>query len=201
MNKILITGASSGIGKVTSDYLMSFGFCVTALTRDQLDLNDLNKVKSFDLTSFDILINNAGHELGLGCRFDEISHDDFLSQMNVNLLAPMILSHNFITQNSSGLVINITSGIVDEYRINSVPYYTSKSALQKFCKSLREDMKENFRVVEIKPKRINTEFMLKNNAKQLNNNFLIEPIEVAKAVKFAIDNENISNITVQHPKR
>ena len=199
--KIAITGTSSGIGKETSSYLKSFGYQILEINRQLLDLNDIESVKNFDLSGFNVLINNAGHELGINTRFDQVSTNFWLGQMNVNLLAPMMLTHNFLSQNSSGLIINVTSGIVGKYRPNSVPYFVSKSALSLFTEAVQVDMKDNFRFVEVIPKRINTGFATKNGADSSNSDYLIEPIEVAKNIKYVIENEFIQKITVSHSKR
>ena len=80
MNKVvLITGASSGIGKSTAEYLSKKGFIIYGTSRNpskynypnnyklfQLDINDFNSIKSLlnkilsKEKKIDILINNAG---------------------------------------------------------------------------------------------------------------------------------------------
>ena len=178
------------------------GDTVVSINRPEFDLNDIISVQSIDLSNIDILINNAGHELGMGKSFNDMTQSDIISQVNVNLLSPMLLTHQFINQNSKGTVINITSGCINDLKKSTATYFTTKSGLSCFTKAVSKDMKHSFRFVEIVPRRIKTNFHQTSKASDLyNNDYILDVNEVSKVILFIIDNPYITNITVKDPRR
>ena len=109
---VLITGASTGIGRVTTEFLASKGFGVYACARKQADLDELEKInnvisikldvtkdedvqaaKNFILeqkTSLYGLINNAGINY-VGPLMD-LSTDELVIPFNVNVIGVFYLS-------------------------------------------------------------------------------------------------------------
>ena len=61
--KIAITGTSSGVGKELSEQLCK-NYEVVCITRDLLDLADLDAVTDHDMPVVDMLINCAGTDRG-----------------------------------------------------------------------------------------------------------------------------------------
>ena len=129
---ILITGASSGIGKDTAKYFQSKGWNVVATMRspenekelkaldsvlvtklDVLELNTIddaieNGIKRFG--KIDVLLNNAGY--GAYGPLESFPREKILRQFNTNVIGLMdvtraILPH--FRQNKNGIVINISS--------------------------------------------------------------------------------------------
>src|SRR3989338_10921425 len=114
---VLITGATSGIGRSTALLLGRKGYTVAAIGRDkeklktlhnnilnpskhlflECDLSDskqLNKAFHEVITTYDkvdILINNAG--IGLFKYFDETSLEEWNQILNINLLAAVELKY------------------------------------------------------------------------------------------------------------
>jgi short-subunit dehydrogenase len=200
--RVAITGSSKGIGKATREKLLSVGYEVVSINRPEYDLNDIEKVKSINLQNIDVLINNAGHDLGLGEPFNTMNKNDIISQVSVNLLSPMLLTHSFITQNNKGTVINITSGCINDLTQNMATYYTSKSGLSCFTKAVSTDLKDKFRFVEVIPRRIDTSFYETSKTKcKRNSEFLIPAKEVAEIIYTIITNPYINNITIKDPRR
>jgi len=200
--KVAITGTTKGIGKATKEKLLNLGHEVLCINRDQWDLNNIEEVSKIDLTRVDVLINNAGHDIGMGLSFDKVQKTDIISQINVNLLSPMLLTHSFVNQNDKGTVINITSGSIHDLKKNMTTYYTTKSGLSKFTQAITKDLKDNFRFVEVIPRRVRTSFFETSKAKHLQStDFLIDAAEVAKVIITIIDNPYLSNITVKDHRR
>ena len=200
--KVAITGTTKGIGKATKEKLLNLGHEVLCINRDQWDLNNIEEVSKIDLTRVDVLINNAGHDIGMGLSFDKVQKTDIISQINVNLLSPMLLTHSFVNQNDKGTIINITSGSIHDLKKNMTTYYTTKSGLSKFTQAITKDLKDNFRFVEVIPRRVRTSFFETSKAKHLQStDFLIDAAEVAKVIITIIDNPYLSNITVKDHSR
>ncbi|KIX20125.1 short-chain dehydrogenase [Flavobacterium sp. 316] len=163
MNTILITGASGGLGRLTSKYFADKGWNVIA-TMVNLDLaGDLvnyKKIKCYklDVTSsecieeakqnilrdykvIDVIINNAG----LGYRsFVELSEDSKIDTIvNVNWLGVVKVCRAFIPifrKQNHGQFINITSiaGLVNLPLGNF--YHSTKQAVESFSECMSYEL-------------------------------------------------------------
>lgn len=173
-NTILITGISSGIGKVTAEYFKSKGWQVIGTTRSQsteplsyqLDVTDATATKQcIDLIvkehgQIAVIVNNAGY--GLYGAFEQCDEADVRAQFNVNVFGTMnvcraILPH--MRAWKQGTVINISS-VGGRYVI---PYYgvynSTKFAVEGFSEGLwHEVLPFGIRVKVIEPGAINTGF-------------------------------------------
>lgn len=133
--KIAITGASSGVGlelcKQFSDHV------IVAITRQQLDLSDIDAVLNYDLVPCDVLINCAG--TGMGGKIDFVNHRPNLvvDIINTNLIAPLLLSQKALQINPGCKIVNITSTNNNRYYKNDLAYSLSKQALADFGAMLR----------------------------------------------------------------
>ncbi len=132
MKRILVTGASKGIGYSTALKLAQEGHHVFAVARSKAALNDLaaesylGKITPMvadltqednievlvsalaDVQSIDALINNAGTLINKP--FMETSIDDWLHQFNVNVLASVRLIKALKIKLKSGChIVNISS--------------------------------------------------------------------------------------------
>lgn len=135
--KILITGAASGIGQELSSRLQHHD--VVALTRQQLDLSNIASVIEYDPGMCDILINCAGTDSG--GKIDFVNHptQQVVNILNVNLVAPVILSKHVLAHNAQCKIINITSTNNNRYYANNLSYSLSKKALSEFGTMLKID--------------------------------------------------------------
>lgn len=200
--KIAITGSNSGIGAAVKYMLLHRGDEVLDINRDTCDLSVIPEVLTVKLDNCDVLINNAGHELGMNKSFEEMSKDDIISQVNVNLLSPMLLTNTFVKTNKSGLIINITSGSISELKSGITTYYTVKNGLSKFTDAVAEDLKHNFRFVEVVPRRVATNFFRTSGVEKPNTReYVIAAKEVSKVILDVIDNPYLAKVVVKDHRR
>ncbi|OYQ38083.1 short-chain dehydrogenase/reductase [Flavobacterium cyanobacteriorum] len=172
MNKvILITGASSGIGRAIGEYLSQKGFIVYGTSRNPervqhpvfplltLDVRDATSIKQAvaEITGregrLDVLVNNAG--VGITGPLEEIPTPEIRNTFETNLFGPIEVMKAVLPQMRSqkaGLIINITSiaGYMGlPYR--SV-YSASKGALELITEALRMEVKHfGIRVANVAP--------------------------------------------------
>ena len=199
--RVAITGTKSGIGAAVKHMLLHRGDEVFEINRETVDLENC-EVLNVNLENCDVLINNAGHELGMGKSFEEMTPEDIISQVNVNLLSPMLLTNSFVKSNKSGLVINITSGTINELKKGVTTYYTVKNGLSKFTDAVAEDLKHSFRFVEVVPRRVATNFFKTSGVEEpATRDYVIAANEVGKIILDVIDNPYLAKVVVKDHRR
>jgi len=199
MKTVLITGASSGIGRETAKLFQKQGWNVIATMRNpsvERELNLLSNVEVVkcdvtDLKSMkqaidqgikrfgkiDVLVNNAGY-YAVGA-LESATTEQIKRQLDTNLLGLIemtkaILPH--FRQNRSGIIINLSSiaGVL------SIPlqclYHATKYGVEGFSESLQYELEPfHIQVKLIEPGTINTEFCgrsmtrLEDNSKEYRN--------------------------------
>ena len=106
--------------------------------REEASILDLVRLVARAWGAPDILINNAG-VYPRGSLLD-VPVDEWDRIMDVNLRAPFILTREMarlmIAAGIHGSVVNITSGAAQRVRTGSVPYSTSKAALERLTAGL-----------------------------------------------------------------
>ena len=128
MNKVvLITGASSGIGKITAEYLAEQGYTVYGTSRKvqserfrfQMLQMDVLKKRSIDQVietikqregRLDILVNNAG--MGITGPIEETATEEVKKVFDTNLFGAVEVINAtlpLMREQKSGLIINVTS--------------------------------------------------------------------------------------------
>lgn len=171
MNKVvLITGASSGIGKVTAEFLSQKGYKVYGTCRSPkkgsrsfsmipLDLNDVLTIENAIETvikkegKIDILINNAG--TGITGSIEDTPTIEMQKTFNTNFFGTIDVIKSVLPQmrkQKSGLIINMTS--IAGYM--GLPfrgvYSSSKSALERVTESIRMEVKKfGIKITNIAP--------------------------------------------------
>lgn len=186
MNKVenqvvLITGASSGMGKAFTKALLKQGAIVYSVARRIDAMEDLTAIGArtlkMDITKqqnvdeviqhiekhskgVDILINCAG--LGLYGAMEDTLIEDARYQFEVNLFGMAYLTQKvlpFMRKKNKGRIINISSMGGKIYTPMGSWYHASKHALEGWSDCLRLELKPfNIDVVVIEPGAIATEF-------------------------------------------
>jgi short-subunit dehydrogenase len=179
---ILITGASSGIGKETAKYFQLKGWNVVATMRnpeheteliglenvfvtklDVLDLESISQAISKGIEKFggiDVLLNNAGY--GAYGPLETFPREKILRQFNTNVIGLLdvtraILPH--FRENKKGIVMNVSSmGGKMTFPLGSL-YHGTKFAVEGISESLRYEVEEfGGKVKIIEPGAIATDF-------------------------------------------
>lgn len=211
--KVLITGSSGGIGKVTAETLLNAGYQVFKTGSRELkeknyfsaDLSSLENVKKLynyvkeNFGDIDILINNAGQYLYSPIEKTDIKETEKI--FNINFLSHYYLTSlivPYMKNNGFGRIINISSisGVVGE--ANASLYSSTKSAFFGFTKSLALELAQyNITVNSISPGWVETnlaENALNEEEKKETIDIIpqkrfVEPVEIANLVKYLISNE------------
>jgi NADP-dependent 3-hydroxy acid dehydrogenase YdfG len=180
MKTILITGASSGIGKETALLFVQKGWNVAATMKDAahlsmfanhkniatylLNVKDNESVKTSirqtieDFGKIDVLVNNAGIYTTnpLEQTSDAIINDIVETNIKGMILTTKAILEHF-RKNKSGIIVNVSSiaGRVT-FPFQSV-YHTSKWAIEGFSESLYYELKPlNIRIKVVEPGMVKT---------------------------------------------
>ena len=183
--KVLLTGASSGIGRDMARYLAKGGHELILVARRKDRLEALKKelegakvtIVSLDLSkrenvyklyekfkdeNIDFLINNAG--FGLFGMFNETDLDRELEMIDLNVVSYHILTKLFLKdfiKRNYGYILNTCSsaGFMAGPKLNT--YYATKNYITKLTMAINEELRQMKSFVSISalcPGPVNTEF-------------------------------------------
>jgi len=182
MQSIVITGASSGIGKATAKYFAEQGWKVAATMRSpdketdlteienvslyQLDVTNLDSVNAAatqilsDFGTVDVLLNNAGY--GLAGPLEAVTREQMITQFNTNVIGLMDVTRAFLPSmraNKSGVILNVSSiGGLITFPFLSL-YHSTKWAVEGLSESLYYELGQiGIRVKIIEPGGVATDF-------------------------------------------
>lgn len=174
-----ITGAAGGLGRAICARLVEAGRHVVIADRDETRLDRLASElgpKAFPLVldvtdgpgvetclarlpehlrEIDVLINNAGHDIGGKIPFVQGSADDWSAIIETNLVGLMRVTRAILPgmiERNRGDIVNI--GSISALRIvpDQAPYSASKAGVHMFADILRGELAESaLRVIEIMP--------------------------------------------------
>ena len=186
--KILITGATGGIGNSMVEKFNNLEASIIATGTNEEKLNDLKKnypniiIEKFNLddhdkiekfienvtdklNGLDILVNNAGITLdNLSIR---LTTENWQKVLNINLTSSFLMCKYAIKKmlkNKYGKIINITSIVGHTGNLGQANYAASKAGIIAFSKSLAlEYAKKNININCVSPGFIKTEMTDKIN--------------------------------------
>ncbi|QUY55226.1 SDR family NAD(P)-dependent oxidoreductase [Chryseobacterium arthrosphaerae] len=189
MKTILITGATSGIGKSTAELLAKQGNRIIICGRRnevleavksepsqyaeifslRFDVRNLDEVEAAisalpeNWKDIDILINNAGNAHGLDPLSDGKT-GDWDSMIDGNVKGLLYVSKEIIpvmkTKNS-GHIINISSVAARQTYANGVVYCATKKAVDVISEGMRLELTEfGIKVTNIQPGAVETDFSM-----------------------------------------
>lgn len=220
---VLLTGAAGGLGRAIARAAVGSGRRVVLVDRDgpaleafakelgdavsaiRLDVTDDGAVDRLPETlpeafrPIDVLINNAGHDIGGRTRFDEGAADDWSNIIRTNLIGLMRVTRAVLpdmVRRNAGHVVNVSS--INAVRIvpDMAAYSTSKAGVRMFTQTLRGELAETaIRVTEILPGLTRTGIIRtryrgdreKERAYFDQFKTALEPEDVARAIMFALD--------------
>lgn len=179
---IIITGASSGIGKATAIYFAQKGWNIAATMRNTDSISDFAPYPSIvpfklDVTNpesiknavsqilqtfpdINVLYNNAGY--ALAGAFEATTDEQVRKQFETNLFGVMNVTRAFLPHfrnKKKGIILNTTSsGGILTFPLYSI-YNSTKWALEGFMESLQFEVKSfNISIKNIEPGTVKSEF-------------------------------------------
>lgn len=217
-NSIVITGASSGIGRETASYYAKQGWIVYAIARSadklaelaaehpqriipvSLDLTNMEAMQSWLLSlpasvNFDVVLLNAGN-----CEYVEAKDLDlaaFERTFAINFQAVVASTKLLLPSLKAGNTLAIVSSMAHFFPFTrSEAYGASKAAVSYFAESLRVDLADTgINVCLIEPGFIDTPLTQKND---FDMPFLMP---VAAAAKRIFDGINAGKLRLRFPRR
>ena len=184
---VLITGASSGIGKETAIEFAKLGANVILVARRQEKLEELeNQLKKFHVTTFvckcdvskkdqvkemtktvlekfesiDVLVNNAG--FAIYGSVSDLSIEEIESQMETNYYGMIYCIKNFLPsmlEKKSGHIVNVASVAASFGLPGIASYCASKFAMLGFSEGLKHELKDTgVGITVVSPIMVRTDF-------------------------------------------
>lgn len=179
---VLITGASSGIGKETAKLFQAKNWKVAATMREPEKAEDLQRIADVECFRLDVtvpdsvksaiaqaldkfgqidaVVNNAGY--GLVGPFEAATDEQIERQFQTNVFGVMYVCREILPHfrnQRRGTIVNVTSvGGRITFPLYSL-YHATKWAVEGFSESLQYELEAfNIRVKIIEPGPVNTEF-------------------------------------------
>jgi 3-hydroxy acid dehydrogenase/malonic semialdehyde reductase len=219
----VVTGAAGGMGRAIVRALLDSRRRVVMVDRDKESLHqcaaemggdtfpielDITDAKAVDrlpdlvpeaFRPVDILINNAGHDIGGRTRFDVGPADDWAGIIQTNLIGLMRVTRSILpdmVRRNAGHIVNISS--INAVRIipDMAAYSASKAGVHMFTETLRGELAETaIRVTEMQPGLTRTNIILtryrgdKQKEKDYFDQFklALDPADIARSIVFALD--------------
>jgi NADP-dependent 3-hydroxy acid dehydrogenase YdfG len=229
MKNVLISGGNSGLGLEVTKILLTKGYAVTILgknqqaldkVKDELNSSNLSCIqcdlrnyeeihqKISSINNLDILINCAG--IIAYKKLDEQDPKNIKDIIETNLLGTIYLTKELLPifkKQNSGIIMNIssTSGLMTGGHAEESVYVASKYGVTGFTETLRKEMIEQgnkIKVLGFYPGGMNTKLFSKADLDKDTSKFM-DPREIAEIIVFIIerpDSINMDNVVVNRNK-
>lgn len=219
---VAITGGGSGIGRATAMLLAARGARIvlggrreapiaavaeeirktggeaihrpTDVTRRE-DLAALTALACDRYGRLDVLVNNAG--IGPISRFDELKLDDWDAMIDINIkgaLHGIAAALPIFERQGNGHIVNVISTAGLRIVPTMGVYAATKNAVRTITEALRQEAGSRFRVTEVSPGMIATDFTesmtdeaAKAAIRQRVDRIAIPPEAIARGIAFAIE--------------
>lgn len=218
----LLTGAGGGMGTAIAKALVGAGHRVVLLDRDEqklaalaqslgdkavalvADITDGKAIEALPeripaaFQPIDILINNAGHDIGGRKRFDVGSPDDWAAIVETNLIGLMRVTRAILpdmVKRNTGDIVNMGSIAALRIVADMAPYNASKAGLHMLTEVIRAELAETgIRVIEIMPGLTRTGIILTRyrGDRAMEKDYFdqfkmaLEPEDIARSIMFAL---------------
>lgn len=185
---VVITGSSRGIGRELALHFARRGYnvvinynksqksalelleqlkafpiksvCIKADVGNPFEVKEFRRAVESEFGEIHVLINNAGLITRPGA-WNEITDDDMLTTVKVNLLGPMYMIREFVPlleKSDQGNIINLTSTYAYNGAAAVLAYTSSKAGIMSLTKAMALELaKMNIRVNAIAPGNFDTE--------------------------------------------
>ena len=218
-----LTGAAGGMGTAIARALVKAAYRVVLSDRDEkklaalahelgpnavafpLDVTDNDRVDRIPelvpeaFRPIDVLINNAGHDIGGRKRFDVGSADDWSAIIETNLIGLMRVTRALLpdmVRRNTGDIVNM--GSISALRLvpDMAPYSASKAGIHMLTDIIRGELSETgIRVTEMMPGLARTGIILsryrgdqaKEKAYFDKFQMALEPEDIARSIMFALE--------------
>lgn len=183
--KVILTGASRGLGRAMAEHFASAGHTVFGCGRSGAELKslqqDLGSAHRFSVVNVaedqqvcewaaevlsdgrapDLLINNAA-VININSNLWNISASDFDQLFAVNVSGTANVIRHFVpamVRRKQGVIVNFSSGWGRSVAPEVAPYCASKWAIEGLTKALAVELPKNMCAVALNPGIINTEML------------------------------------------
>lgn len=204
MRKVLITGASRGIGKAIAAKFYENGYETVLPNRQELDLEYAESVEAYvrenENVYFDVIINNAGiNDIN---EIENVTDAELERMMAINLIAPIRILRGFVGEMKKhryGRIVNIGSIWASVSKGGRCVYSATKNGIHGVTNTLAVELAPNNILVNtVCPGFTLTEMTRKNNtpeeieaiSKEIPAGRMAAPEEIAEVVYFLGSEKN-----------